>query len=833
MPCLPRALVGALTLTLTLAAQAQQPGARPGVRAELVDLGAKRAVVRVTVPKPDLREVQTPAGTFHRIVQPVESQAAVLYGSDAVSRPETLVARFRLALPVDGKVTFVRVEPEGAPESIRAKLYPVQAPERASAVQRDQPRFELNPERYLSENARIGRVRNQVPVFDHDARIVSFELDAVGFAPRESLLTWAKSFLVTIDWDGGDCFRRDFTLQAGGRAFDAIDRIIERRQIPAAIGALNWQRVGELRCPPAKLPPFNFGERFLIISHPDFAAAADRLKLHKQSMGISTRVILTSTISASPTDTQIRNHLQNWYNSHIVRPSWVLFIGDAEFIPTHYGAMNSWDAARNAGDIWYGQFGGTELTIPPFGIGRLPVDTLAQANTIVDKVIAFENNPPADPIFGKDYYNSMAFAAQWDSSGSMDTRAFVQTTEYIRNHLLGRGFTPRRIYSAPATASPTTYADGAAIPAALQRPAFAWDGDTADIVAATNAGVGILYHRDHGWWDGFATPSLQTSNLGSISVMDRQFPLVLSINCASGVFDNETDEAAYGTNAATTYFAEAFLRKHDGALAVIGDTRSSSTTQNNSMARGLFDALFPGLEGFGAATPVARLGDVLNHAKSYVVAHGPGGDADKAQEILIYNLLGDPTVAMRFAPPWRFPFAGLEHLQTKVRVVVKPQPPCLSCPFPELVSAIAFDPASGRVLGRTALGRDGKAEIDVGEYKGDIWVKVASSDGAASQAAVRETDTDGDGIPDSRDNCIAVKNPDQRDSDGDGYGDACDADLNNDGIVDAGDLKTFEEMARRADRRADVNGDGRTDQADAAFIRQRIGTVPGPSGLRR
>src|SRR5581483_5894066 len=34
-------------------------------------------------------------------------------------------------------------------------------------------------------------------------------------------------------------------------------------------------------------------------------------------------------------------------------------------------------------------------------------------------------------------------------------------------------------------------------------------------------------------------------------------------------------------------------------------------------------------------------------------------------------------------------------------------------------------------------------------------------------------DHDGDGVPDGLDNCPAVPNPDQADSDGDGVGDAC------------------------------------------------------------
>lgn len=48
-------------------------------------------------------------------------------------------------------------------------------------------------------------------------------------------------------------------------------------------------------------------------------------------------------------------------------------------------------------------------------------------------------------------------------------------------------------------------------------------------------------------------------------------------------------------------------------------------------------------------------------------------------------------------------------------------------------------------------------------------------------------DRDFDGIQDDRDNCVAIPNADQLDTDGDGLGDVCDGDIDNDGILNERD----------------------------------------------
>ncbi|MFK8028849.1 MAG: PQQ-dependent sugar dehydrogenase [Gammaproteobacteria bacterium] len=98
-------------------------------------------------------------------------------------------------------------------------------------------------------------------------------------------------------------------------------------------------------------------------------------------------------------------------------------------------------------------------------------------------------------------------------------------------------------------------------------------------------------------------------------------------------------------------------------------------------------------------------------------------------------------------------------------------------------------------------------------------------------AVTLSTDLDNDTVSNANDNCTAVSNVNQIDVDNDGYGNACDPDFNNDGLVNFVDYAQLTAGFLGTDPLLDLNSDGAVNFLDVTILTSAFLGQPGPSGV--
>jgi uncharacterized repeat protein (TIGR03806 family) len=227
---------------------------------------------------------------------------------------------------------------------------------------------------------------------------------------------------------------------------------------------------------------------------------------------------------------------------------------------------------------------------------------------------------------------------------------------------------------------------------------------------------------------------------------------------------------------------------------------------------GLFEHALPAPpNALRALVPVDRPnGSDILQARSYLhancsICHRPGGEPHTPIDFRFTAYVETMSVCNEL------PLHG--DLEIPGALVLKPGDPSLSLVSlrPSRLDVNRMPPIGTRVVDS-----EGTAAIDA-------WIERADVCG-------RSVDRDRDGTMDAADNCTLVSNPDQRDSDQDGYGNACDPDFDNDGIVNFSDLGVMKRAFFGDDQPvADLDGDGLVNFTDLAIMKQSFFGSPGPS----
>ena len=697
---------------------------RSSVRTQLLRSDADGLKVRVQLPRLEFVAEQGGGRTYTRLA------ARGLDSAGAVGSPGVPVSSALLGVP-DGAEVAVSAANVTAQTLRDVELYPVQRepvdqatgvvttpPDFGAGVFAARP-FTLDRKAYAKGGLSPGPTATPLGQA-RDLNLAGLRIPAAQYDPRSDTLRLIRSVDVTVRFSGGD---HAFTDRTGSPWEPLQDRLVGALLNAGAVG---------------KRPGFTVrpcGEELLVITNPATRPAADTYAVARQGAGLRTAIAETGTgagqigTSAAQIQSFIRGRVVSPF---CVRPSYVTILGDDKLVPTFTG-VNAIPS-----DLPYALKNDAD-ELPDVAVGRIFGEGLEQVSAAVAKILHYETSPPTGSML-----NKAVVAAQFqdtDAAGQtndgIENRTFIQFAETVRNGLSGRGVAVDRVYHDEPTSSPLKFNDGTDLPAALRKPAFAWNGTGADVSAAWNAGRFLVVHRDHGWSDGWSTPTFTTADVDGLTNSNDALPVVMSINCSSAAYDY--DDTSFAQNALT--------KVTGGAVGVFGDTRNSPSTANSQIALGFVDGLLPYV--LPAEGPVGKLrtGDALIHGKLRLAGIAPpsgpgisGGSGSTRDELYLWHYFGDPTMQMWGGDGRPKVFDRVEFTATYQQL----QPPKPGDPPPFVVvvngplslAGQAFSVLrNGQVIGKAFADAAGRVEIpatfdDGTPAPGELAVAI-EGDGAA------------------------------------------------------------------------------------------------------
>ena len=311
-------------------------------------------------------------------------------------------------------------------------------------------------------------------------------------------------------------------------------------------------------------------------------------------------VNIASLSQTGSSSSQIKNYIQNAYNTWETPPEYVTLIGDVDgtfSVPTFYDTFNAQELNHYGndceGDRPYSQLDGSDL-LPEVLVGRISIRSEAEFEVIANKILLYEKATYMDSL--GDYYEKAAMAGDPSSSGN----SCAITKEYVKETLEAHGFEDVSIKTSGGSWS-------------------SWMEDQLE--------EGVLYFNYRGYlgMSGFASTNINNANNG------LKLPFATILTCGTGSFAEDN-----------TSMSEAFLRSGTtsnpkGAVASVGTaTWNTHTMFNNIVDMGMYDGLL--------ADNVGTAGAALASGKLALLNTYPSDpDMWVSAFTLWNNLMGDAT----------------------------------------------------------------------------------------------------------------------------------------------------------------------------------------------
>ncbi|MCD6115915.1 hypothetical protein J7K93_02780, partial [bacterium] len=403
----------------------------------------------------------------------------------------------------------------------------------------------------------------------------------------------------------------------------------------------------------------NSGYEYIILTASDYYDKIIPLAQWRCRKGLKTKIFkIEDEIGSNPTQDQIKMFIKLQYNNPENNLKYVLLVGDNDKIPMASGHYNNnperpdWD-----GDYWYSDLYSDNYTFrnsydrsspPELSIGRISVNNSDGTAVIVNKILKYEQTPPAVQINGIPWEKRVLNIAHFE-------------THYYDDKGIAHDLHPT--YQENKEDIANDYNDNL-----IFIPIYGSEDKTNDDISnGINTGVGIVNYRGHGGngsWSGWnndqedygerhVIPTPLLYNVSDDLCNLHKTPIIFSIACWTNNFLNYNLENCLG---------EYFIKKENGgAVAFLGAANYSPTFKNSIYDEYLFDAIF------SQQNQLYKLGLISNYAATQVLS-----DAEDESIYLAdtYLWLGDPAMKVWTDEPQEITGVTINYNESYISVDV-------------------------------------------------------------------------------------------------------------------------------------------------------------------